>query len=232
MALLSPDSDPVHKATILPRGMALGLVMRLPERDKVSVSKAKLMADLCVAMGGRVAEELIFGKDRITTGASSDIKQATSIAKHMIIEWGMSEKLGFLSYAEDDGGVFLGHRMSQSKQISEKTSESIDSEVRALVDISYKKTFETLKSHMSDLKRIAEALLEYETLTGAELKLLLEGKNIERKPEEQLVEDVSIPFADDSKDKSEDGKEKKDNKDSGNELSTSEKNMDNNRKED
>lgn len=232
MALLSPDSDPVHKATILPRGMALGLVMRLPERDKVSVSKAKLMADLCVAMGGRVAEELIFGKDRITTGASSDIKQATSIAKHMIIEWGMSEKLGFLSYAEDDGGVFLGHRMSQSKQISEKTSESIDSEVRALVDISYKKTFETLKSHMSDLKRIAEALLEYETLTGAELKLLLEGKNIERKPEEQLVEDVSIPFADDSKDKSEDGKEKKDNKESGNESSTSEKNMDNNRKED
>lgn len=193
VALLCPDSDPVHKATIIPRGMALGLVMRLPERDKVSISRAKLNADLCVAMGGRISEELLVGKDGITTGASSDIKQATNIARRMVIEWGMSEKLGFLSYAEDDGGVFLGHKMARSKHISEKTSEDIDREVRILVDAAYEKTMGLLTKHQKQLKAIAEALLEYETLTGSELKALFDGKKIERKPEEQPVEDVSIP---------------------------------------
>lgn len=208
-AILSPDSDPVHKATIIPRGMALGLVMRLPERDKVSVSKAKLYADLCVAMGGRIAEEILVGGDYITTGASSDIRQATNIARRMVIEWGMSPKLGFLSYSEDEGGVFLGHKMSRSNHISEKTSEEIDAEIRVLVDSAYAKTKALLTKYKPQLKVIAEALLEYETLTGTELKLLFDGKKIDRKPEEQPIEDVSIPMCEGSGDLKEPAKEHK-----------------------
>lgn len=201
VALLSPDSDPVHKATIIPRGMALGLVMRLPEGDRVSVSRAKLNADLCVAMGGRIAEEILLGEERITTGASSDIKQATNIIRRMVIEWGMSSKLGFLSYVDDEGGVFLGHKMSQSNHISEKTSQTIDSEIWEISNQAYTKTKALLLKHRKQLQIIAEALLEYETLTGRELKILFDGGKIERKPEEQPVEAVSIPVCGDVKEK-------------------------------
>ena len=134
VAIHMKDSDPVHKATIIPRGRALGMVMRLPEGDRISLSRAKLEADLAVAMGGRVAEEIIFGIDRVTTGASSDIKMATDISRRMVTEWGMSEKLGPLLYGEPSQEVFLGHSVTQHKNMSDATAAEVDSEVRRIVD--------------------------------------------------------------------------------------------------
>ena len=127
VALHSPASDPIHKATIIPRGRALGMVMRLPEGDRISMAVDKLLADLRVACGGRIAEEQIFGAEKVTTGASSDIRMATDVARRMVTEWGMSDKLGFLAYGGDEKEVFLGRSMTQSKNISEATADVIDS---------------------------------------------------------------------------------------------------------
>jgi cell division protease FtsH len=178
-ALNMKDSDPIHKATIIPRGRALGMVMRLPESDRISVSRDKLEADLCVAMGGRIAEELVFGYGKVTTGASSDIKQATDIVKKMIIEWGMG-KLGFLSYAESSQDVFLGHSVMNPRQMSEATAQAIDREVRELVDKLYKKTYDLLSNNMEQLHAVAKGLIDYETLSGDEIKALLRGEVINR----------------------------------------------------
>jgi cell division protease FtsH len=178
-ALNMKDSDPIHKATIIPRGRALGMVMRLPESDRISVSRDKLEADLCVAMGGRIAEELVFGYGKVTTGASSDIKQATDIVKKMIIEWGMG-KLGFLSYAKSSQDVFLGHSVMNPWQMSEATAQAIDREVRELVDRLYKKTYDLLSGNMEQLHVIAKGLIDYETLSGDEIKALLRGEAINR----------------------------------------------------
>ena len=123
VAINLKDSDPVHKATIIPRGMALGMVMRLPESDRISMPKTKLKADLAVAMGGRISEQLIFGDSNVTTGASSDISMATNIARKMVTEWGMSDKLGPLSYGENEQEIFLGHSVAVKKNVSEKTAE-------------------------------------------------------------------------------------------------------------
>ena len=133
----SPASDPIHKATIIPRGRALGMVMRLPEGDRISVSREKLNADIAVAMGGRVAEELIFGHDKVTAGAASDIEQATKIARHMVTQWGMSDKLGPMAYGENQQEVFLGHSITQSQNVSEATARLIDAEIRRIVDEGY-----------------------------------------------------------------------------------------------
>jgi cell division protease FtsH len=180
VALNEPESDPIHKATIVPRGRALGMVMRLPEGDRVSMSKAKLEADLAVAMGGRIAEEIIFGADKITTGASSDIHMATNIARRMVTEWGMSEKLGFLRYSGDQEEVFLGHSVSQTKTMSDNTASLVDSEVRRIVDTAYVRATKTLNDKIADLHVLAKALLEYELLSGEEIKALLRGEPILR----------------------------------------------------
>ena len=174
------ESDPIHKATIIPRGRALGLVMRLPENDRISMSRGKLKADLAVAMGGRIAEEMIFGYEKVTTGASSDIKQATSIARRMVTEWGMSDKLGPLRYGADQEEVFLGHSVAQSKNLSDDTAAMVDSETRGIVDDAYKKAEKILKDKLDDLHKLAKALLEYEMLTGDEIKALLRGEAIIR----------------------------------------------------
>jgi cell division protease FtsH len=166
VAIHMKDSDPVHKATIIPRGRALGMVMRLPEGDRISLSRAKLEADLAVAMGGRVAEELIFGIDRVTTGASSDIKMATDISRRMVTEWGMSEKLGPLLYGEPSQEVFLGHSVTQHKNMSDATAAEVDSEVRRIVDTAY--------------ATARKGLLEYETLSGEEINALLRGEAVIR----------------------------------------------------
>ncbi len=176
----SPASDPIHKATIIPRGRALGLVMRLPEGDKLSLSRDKLHADLAVAMGGRVAEEIIFGHEKVTTGASSDIKMATNIAKRMVTEWGMSDKLGPLHYGADQEEVFLGHSVTQTKAMSDETASVVDSEVRILVEGGYNKAREILTTHNDELHALAQGLLEYETLSGDEIKRLLKGEVIIR----------------------------------------------------
>lgn len=175
-----PESDPIHKATIIPRGRALGLVMRLPENDRISMSRAKLKADLAVAMGGRIAEELIFGYEKVTTGASSDIKQATNIARRMVTEWGMSDKLGPLLYGSDQEEVFLGHSVSQTKNVSDDTAALVDSEIKNIVETAYKRAEDILNDKMDDLHKLAKGLLEYEMLSGDEIKTLLAGGAIIR----------------------------------------------------
>ncbi len=188
VALNIPESDPIHKATIIPRGRALGMVMRLPENDRISVSKVKLEADIAVAAGGRLAEEMIFGSDKITTGASSDIDQATKIAKKMVIEWGMSDKLGFLSYAgEGAQEVFLGHSTAAAKNISAETAKIIDQEVRQIVDKAYDRAKKILSKNVKALELLAQGLLEHETLTGEEIQKILEGQKIEKKQKPVIV---------------------------------------------
>jgi cell division protease FtsH len=190
-------SDPIHKATIIPRGRALGMVVRLPENDRVSMPRTKLEADLAVAMGGRIAEEMIFGREKITTGASSDIKHATDIARRMVTEWGMSEKLGPLTYGEPQQEVFLGHSVTQTKNMSEATAEVVDSEVRLIIDKAYALAQVTLKKNRKDLETVAKGLLEYETLSGVEINLLIKGEDIGRptinQPTPKKKRKTSIP---------------------------------------
>jgi len=173
--LHSPSSDPIHKATIIPRGRALGMVMRLPERDQFSMRVDQMKAHLVIATGGRIAEEIIFGKDKITNGAASDIQMVTNLAKKMITEWGMSEKLGNLRYNNDSEEVFLGHSVAQSKNLSDSTAKLIDDEVRFLADEADKKCRKILQDNIEELHIVAKGLLEYETLTGDEIKDLIKG---------------------------------------------------------
>ena len=180
VALHQPASDPIHKATIIPRGRALGMVMRLPEGDRVSMAKDRLYADLRVACGGRIAEEMIFGIDKITTGASSDIRMVSDIARRMVTEWGLSEKLGFLAYSADEQELFLGRSVAQQKNISDATAAVIDAEIRHISDSAYTDAEAVLKKHKKELERVAQALLEYETLSGDEIKIVAEGGSIAR----------------------------------------------------
>jgi cell division protease FtsH len=186
VAIHEEESDPIHKATIIPRGRALGMVMRLPEGDRISISKAKLKADLSVAMGGRIAEELIFGPEKVTTGASSDIRMATEMARRMVTEWGMSDKLGPILYSANQEEVFLGHSVAQSKNLSDDTAAIIDAEIKHIVQTAYARATEILTRHMDQLHAVAKALLEYEMLTGDEIKALLRGEPIIRDPPEDV----------------------------------------------
>ena len=173
--LHSPASDPIHKATIIPRGRALGMVMRLPERDQLSMRLDQMKAHLVIATGGRIAEELIFGKDKITNGAASDIQMVTNLSKKMITEWGMSEKLGNLRYNSDSEEVFLGHSVAQSKNLSDSTAKLIDDEIRLLADNADKQCRKILQDNIEELHVVAKGLLEYETLSGDEIKDLIKG---------------------------------------------------------
>jgi len=175
-------SDPIHKATIVPRGRALGVVMRLPEGDRLSMTREKLKADLSVAMGGRVAEELIFGDDKVTTGAASDIKQVTNIARKMVTEWGLSEKVGLLDYSSESMDPFAGP--SGGNKISDKTTAAIDTEIRRIADEAYARAKKILSDNMDDLHKIAKALMEYEILSGEEIKALLRGEEIKREDDD------------------------------------------------
>ena len=181
VALHCPASDPIHKATIIPRGRALGMVMRLPEGDRISLARDKIYADLRVACGGRIAEELIFGDDSVTTGASSDIRMATDMARRMVTEWGMSDKLGFLAYSADEQEVFLGRSVSQQKNMADSTASIIDAEVRRIIDEAYDAATKILKKYNVELERLAQGLLEYETLDGEEIKIIVEGGTLVRK---------------------------------------------------
>jgi len=176
VGFFSAASDPIHKATIIPRGRALGMVMRLPEGDRISVSREKLEADIAVAMGGRVAEELIFGRDKVTAGAASDIEQATKIARHMVTQWGMSDKLGPVGYGQNEQEVFLGHSVTQSKNVSEATAQKIDQEIRRIVDAGYVGARRMLTEKLHLLHSLARGLLEHETLNGEEIGCILRGE--------------------------------------------------------
>jgi cell division protease FtsH len=172
--------DPLHKVTIIPRGRALGVTMSLPERDRYSYSLYELKAQIAMMFGGRIAEELIFGKDKVTTGASNDIKQATNIARRMITEYGYSDKLGPLRYEDNQEEVFLGHSVSQHKNVSEATAKVIDEEIRALVEGGESEARRVLEENIDELHTIGKALLEYETLSGDEVRHLLDGGEIDR----------------------------------------------------
>lgn len=172
-------SDPIHKATIIPRGRALGMVMRLPERDNYSYHRDKMHANLSVSMGGRVAEELIFGYDKVSSGASSDIQYATSLARDMVTQWGMSDAMGPLQYEERQEG-YLGYGMSQRSAMSDETAQKIDAEIRKLVEGGHKRATDLLTEHNNQLHLLANALLEFETLSGEEINRLLEKGKFER----------------------------------------------------
>jgi len=194
----STHCDPVHKATIIPRGRALGMVMSLPEGDRYSTSRAKLIDQLMMSMGGRAAEEIIFGPDNVSNGASGDIKMATGIARRMITEWGMSDKLGMIAYGDNSQEVFLGHSVTQAKNVSEATAREIDGEVKALIDAAYTRAHQILFDNSEELHRLAQGLLEYETLSLEEIKTVLRGEPVIKK----LVDDpapetrrASVPSA-------------------------------------
>jgi cell division protease FtsH len=180
VALHEEASDPIHKATIIPRGRALGMVMRLPERDSYSYHRDKMYANLAVAMGGRVAEELIFGYAKVSSGAASDIQYATGLARDMVTRWGLSDELGPLQYAEPEEEVFLGYSVNRTRQMSNETAQLIDKEIRRLVDDAYDKAKTCLNDNRDQLETLAQALLEYETLSGEEIKALMEGESIDR----------------------------------------------------
>jgi cell division protease FtsH len=175
VAITVPSADPVHKATIIPRGRALGMVMQLPEGDRYSMNFEQMTSRLAIMMGGRVAEELIFGKDKVTSGASSDIQAATSLARNMVTRWGYSDKLGLVSYGDNQEEVFLGHSVSRTQNVSEETANIIDAEVKRLVNNGYEEAKRILTEKLDDLHMLAKALLEYETLSGDEIVGALKG---------------------------------------------------------
>lgn len=176
VAMNVPAADPVHKATIIPRGRALGMVMQLPEGDRYSMKLKQMTSRLAIMMGGRVAEEQTFGEENVTSGAQSDIEQATKLAKAMVTRWGYSKELGLVAYGDNQEEVFLGHSVARNQNVSEATSQLIDKEVRRLVDEAYVYAKKILKTKSKDLEALAKGLLEYETLSGEEIKDLIKGK--------------------------------------------------------
>ena len=190
VALNEKASDPIHKATIIPRGRALGVVWTIPERDKYSHSREYLEANISKAMGGRIAEELIFGHDKVTSGASSDIQMATKLAKDMVTRFGMSDQLGPLTYGENEDEVFLGRSITRHQQMSEETAKKIDTEIKRIVDEGYKKAKKILTEKIDDLHKLAKALLVYETLSGEEISdIIFKNKYPERKEVDDLNEE-------------------------------------------
>jgi cell division protease FtsH len=172
--------EPLHKVTIIPRGRALGVTMFLPERDKYSQSKQEIKAMMASLFGGRVAEELVFGEDKVTTGAADDIRRATSLARRMVTEFGFSDKLGPLRYAENEEEVFLGHSVTQRKNVSDATAKVIDDEIRTIVDAGERTAREILTAHLDELHSLAKGLLEYETLSADEIRRVIKGERIVR----------------------------------------------------
>jgi cell division protease FtsH len=196
-----PQADPLHKVTIIPRGRALGVTFMLPDRDKYSETVTELTSDLAIAFGGRLAEELIFGRENVTTGASGDIQMATRVARLMVTEWGMSDKLGRVRYTAGDQSMFQGYSMGGQKTVSEATAKIIDDEVRRLIEEGEAVARRILTENMVSLHKIAKALLEYETLTGAEVQALIRGEDISRDdpdnqpktPPATVVKKTSVP---------------------------------------
>ncbi|MDP3658421.1 MAG: cell division protein FtsH, partial [Phenylobacterium sp.] len=175
VALSVPSADPVHKATIIPRGRALGMVMQLPEGDRYSMDYQQMISRLAIMMAGRVSEELIFGKDKVTSGASSDIQAATGLARNMVTRWGFSDVLGPISYGDNQEEVFLGHSVARTQNVSEDTAQKIDVEVRRLVQGGMDEARRIITERIDDLHAVAKALLEYETLSGDEIIGVMKG---------------------------------------------------------
>jgi cell division protease FtsH len=173
---LVPDHDPVYKVSIIPRGRALGVTMFLPEDDRYSYSKKHLESQLSSLFGGRIAEQQIFGDDAVTTGASNDIERATSIARSMVTQWGLSDRMGPLSYSEDEGEVFLGKSVGKQKTVSDETAQAIDSEIRTIIDRNYQRAADILRANEDKLHLMADALMKYETIDIGQIDTIMEGK--------------------------------------------------------
>ena len=171
-----PEHDPVYKVTIIPRGRALGVTQFLPEQDRYSLSKRRLESSIATLFGGRIAEELIFGEDAVTTGASNDIERATELARNMVTKWGLSDRLGPLTYTEESGEVFLGRSVTQHKQVSDETAHAIDEEVRRVIEMNYKRARQILETNLDKLHAMAEALIKYETLVDEQIKDIMAGR--------------------------------------------------------
>ena len=178
VGFLSPQHNPIYKVTIIPRGRALGVTMSLPVKDEVSISKTKLESQIAMAYGGRIAEELLGGKDAISTGASSDIQHATSIARNMVTKWGFGDGLGPLLYSEDEGEVFLGRQVTQHKNLSDATAKLIDDAIKKIIDINYKKATTLLTDNIDKLHIMSKALMKYETLNSDQVTEIMEGKEV------------------------------------------------------
>ena len=218
MILESPHSDPLHKVTIIPRGRALGITMSLPTDDKDSRSYIYLKERMGICFGGRVAEEMIFGAENISTGASQDIRVATNIARNMVTQWGMNKEIGPIAIEEPDGEVFLGYSLNQRKNVSEELAAKVDAEIKLLVEEAYESCRRILKDKRDALESIAQGLLEYETLTAEEIKALLRGEKITREePGVHVSARSTVPITDpvrDEKTEKSDAAEKKDTDDS------------------
>ncbi|MDP1707577.1 MAG: ATP-dependent zinc metalloprotease FtsH [Gammaproteobacteria bacterium] len=173
---LMPAHDPVYKVSIIPRGRALGVTMFLPEQDRYSYSKQRLESQICSMFGGRLAEEIIFGPEKVTTGASNDIQRITEIARNMVTKWGLSERLGPLTYSEDEGEVFLGHSVSRHKVVSDETAHVIDEEIRHIVDRNYQRAKQVLEANLDKLHSMADALMKYETIDSLQIDDIMAGK--------------------------------------------------------
>jgi cell division protease FtsH len=188
-----PEADPLHKVTIIPRGRALGVTMQLPEKDKYSVSQTALKTRLSILFGGRVAEEIIFGKEHVSTGASNDIQVASKIARRMVTQWGMSDKLGPISYDEPDEEVFLGYSLAKRKNIADETALQIDEEIKQVITQAYEKTRAILTDNKKELELLAQSLVEYETLSGDEIGRLLSGETLFKKKQRKKKARPTVP---------------------------------------
>jgi len=204
-----PEHDPVYKVSIIPRGRALGVTMFLPEEDRYSYSKKHLESQLSSLFGGRIAEQQIFGEDAVTTGASNDIERATSIARSMVTQWGLSDRMGPLTYSEDEGEVFLGKTMGRQKVVSDETAQAIDSEIRTIIDRNYQRAVDILRENENKLHLMADALIKYETIDSDQIDTIMEGKepgppqdwgDDENKPSGKTGDTSSKPQADDDPD--------------------------------
>ncbi|KRT56941.1 ATP-dependent metalloprotease FtsH [endosymbiont of Ridgeia piscesae] len=173
---LVPSHDPVYKVSIIPRGRALGVTMFLPEEDRYSMSKEHLESQISSLFGGRIAEELTFGPDKVTTGAQNDIERATEIARSMVTKWGLSSRLGPLTYGEEEGEVFLGRSVTQHKNVSDDTAHAIDEEIRGFIDHNYQRAERILNENIDKLKMMAEALIKYETIDADQINDIMEGR--------------------------------------------------------
>lgn len=189
-----PSHDPVYKVSIIPRGRALGVTMFLPEEDRLSYSRERLESQVSSLFGGRIAEELIFGADMVTTGASNDIERATEIARNMVTKWGLSQKLGPMSYSDDEGEVFLGHSVTQHKSVSDETAHTIDEEVRSIVDRNYARAKRILEEQTDKLHAMAEALIKFETIDSEQIDAIMAGKE-PGPPSDWMDDDGNSPKA-------------------------------------
>jgi cell division protease FtsH len=176
VGVLVPEHDPVYKVTIIPRGRALGVTQFLPEQDRYSMSKRRIESAIATLFGGRIAEELIFGADSVTTGASNDIERATDLARNMVTKWGLSDKLGPLTYTEESGEVFLGRQVTQTKQVSDETAHAIDQEVRRVIESNYQRARDILQTNIEKLHAMSDALIKFETIDDSQIKDIMAGR--------------------------------------------------------